>query len=308
MKKLLYGNEPFLIDVELRELKKEVVSGGGCPEDITNISQWDDTVPDLLGQCTLFGGNQVFVIRVEELKEEMDAIFDSDSDVYVIAERVDKRKGIYKRFNKEHCIKVCNKVDAATLNKFILLECKQQGVKIKEDAFSLFIKRMQYYAGEGVSLYTVRTLIQQMAFGVKVDGGVVIDTSVVAAYVPEKVDEKTYRLTEYLFQKNATAYMKLAVHLIQEQDGIGILSALLRTFRVAYKASLYRDKSPKELEKLIGVPSFQYACVMVLSTEKITSCMDILMSGIDSIKLGGKQETCFLDTISKLWQIVGGLE
>lgn len=308
MKKLLYGNEPFLIDAEIRGLKKEVVSGGGCPEDIMYFSQWDDSIPDLLGQCTLFGGKRVYVIRVEELKEEMSAVLKADSDVYVIAERVDKRKNIYKRFSKEHEIKVCNKVDAATLNKFILLECKHCGVQIKEDAFSLFLKRMQYYAGEGVSLYSVRIFIQQMAFGVKADGGNIIDGATIEEYVPEKVDEKTYRLTEYLFQKNATAYMKLAVHLIQEQDGISILSAILRTFRVAYKASLYRDKNPKEIEKLIGVPSFQYACVMALDTEEIASCMDILMSGIDDIKQGNKMEICFLNVISRLWQIVGGLE
>lgn len=309
-KMLLYGNEPYLMDVKIKDIIKE----SGCsPENINYINgwnpdKWDDWQKDLLKtgfQDSLFG-KQAFVVNVEELKEEMSSIFDLKADVYVIAEKVDKRKKIYQEF-KKHGIEICNKVDAATLNKFILREVKKVDVQIKEDAFALFLKRMQYYSNEGVNLYTIRTYVRQMAFSVKADKKDTIDVPVVETYVQEKLDEQTYRLTDYLFKRNGEAYAKLAVNLIQEQDGIGMLSAILRTFRVAYKASLYPKKSPKELEKILGVPGYQYAFVCMLPADKIQCCMDILLRGIEDIKQGNRKDLCFLKTMCELWDVVGGL-
>lgn len=293
---LIYGNEPYLINYELSKLRKKY--------DETEVYHvWTDEIRNALFQLPVLGKEKNIIILLPELQEGMEILTDAPCNICLVVEKLDKRRKIYQHFSK--CRQIpCNKVSASTLENFILRECSRNSVNIREDAFRLFLSRIQYQENESTNLYKIQTCIRQMCFSVKEEQLQCISMEQVNAFVPETVQEQAYHLTNALFQGNSGVYMKLVTTLIKEKDGICMMSALLRTFRLAYKAALYHDKTAKEREALFKVPSYQYAAVQQLSLPDIQICMDILMNGIDEIKSGNGQELCFIKTMSRLWRMV----
>ncbi len=294
--KIIYGNEPYLIDCEISKIKKQ-------HQETTFYYEWVTGMAKEISRPSLLCGRKAAILKLPELSDGMESLLDAECEVCIVIEKLDKRRNIYKKLSSCEQVK-CNKLEMPMLKKFILRELSRCSMNIREDAFSLFLNRVQYQENSSISLYTIQTYIRQMCSGAKAEQLSYVNTTHVNAYVPENADEQVYHLTNALFQKNAKKYMQTAVMLAREKDSILILSALLRTFRVAYKASLYGEKTGTELETLLKVPAFQYAAVRKLSTDEILYCMDILTDGISGIKSGNKTDLCLMAALCELWNAV----
>lgn len=293
---LIYGNEPYLINYELSKIKKN--------HDETEIYYaWTDEARESLFCPPIFGEKKAVILMLPELLEGMEQLLDAPCNVFLVIGKLDKRKKAYQTFSS--CRQVpCNKIDMAMLKNFVLRECSRCSMDIQQNAFTLFLSRIQYQENECTNLYKVRTYIHQMCSSAKADQIQHIGTEHVNAFVPETAQEQAYHLVNFLFQKEPRAYMQLTVTLAEEKDGICMLSSLLRTFRTAYKAALYKDTPKKELENLLNVPAYQYAAVQELSFNSIQTCMDILMAGICEIKSGNNPKLCCIKALCKLWDVV----
>lgn len=293
---LIYGNEPYLINYELSKIKKS--------HDETEVYYaWTEEVKEALFCPPVFGERKAVILKLPELLEGMEPLLDAPCNVFLVISKLDKRKKAYQAFSA--CRQTpCNKINIVMLKNFVLRECSRCSIDIRQDAFNLFLSRIQYQESDYTNLYKVKTYIHQMCFSAKADQMQHIGTEHVNDFVPETAQEQAYHLVNALFRKEAKAYMHLAVMLAEEKDGIYMLSSLLRTFRIAYKAVLYKDKSKKELENLLNVPAYQYAAVQSLSLNDIQTCMDILMDGIYEIKSGNKPLLCSIKALCKLWNMV----
>ena len=79
-----------------------------------------------------------------------------------------------------------------------------------------------------------------------------------------------------------------------------MLSAILRTYRLAFKASLYPEKSSKDCTALIGVPAFQYSAACDIPSEKLLKSMEVIQTAVGNIKNGYPKEDVFYTTLGKL--------
>lgn len=293
---IIHGNEPYLIDYEILKIKQQY-------QETAVYYEWTTELEEALCCPSIFSKKKAVILKLIELQEHMEPLWDAACDVYLIIEKLDKRRKIYKKFSNCHLV-TCNKLDIMSFNKFILREFSRCAMNIKEDAFTLFVNRIQYQENDSVNLYMVQNYVRQICFAAQADTMQFVNIDLINAFLAENVSEHIYHLTNALFQKNAQKYMNLTLTFIKDKNGIYLLSGLLRTFRIAYKAALYEELPPKELEKKLKVPAYQYCVVQKLCPNDIQTCMDILIEGIDEIKSGSTDELCLIYTLCQLWHTV----
>ena len=82
-----------------------------------------------------------------------------------------------------------------------------------------------------------------------------------------------------------------------------MLSMLLRTFRLAFKASLYKNQ--QELGVLLGVPVYQYKNALDIPVTSLNKIIDIINCAINSIKTGRcDAENIFILTIGNIFSVL----
>ena len=130
-----------------------------------------------------------------------------------------------------------------------------------------------------------------------------ITKEAVDTFVIESNTSKTFALTKELLKRNDKKLFMLAKHFIDDKENpIGMLSLLLRSFRLAYKASLYYgDKNDAEISKLLGVPAYQFKEAAEYAPEQISNVLDLIQSGVSEIKTGmASPEVVFINTLAKM--------
>ena len=287
---LVYGDEPYLID----EFRKNVIKEVEIPEmNLLDTVEFDEEEQRFLCQQSLFGGKKVMIFRAKSLKESQELISyiadkKNDTAVYIFCRDIDKRSKVYKSF-KEDEIKVCNKIHQDALVLTCVRFVQKAGCKITKEACDRFLELINYYSDE-VNLYDVRNSLKRLCTYPE------ITTEVVENLVMDRQTEDIYSLIQLIMQKKPAEVYRQADLILQNQKNnvIGILSLLLRSYRLAYKMQVCNCTL-----KDLNVNYRTY--VPRLSADACDQAMNIIEKAVMDIKRGFyTPEIALKITLSKL--------
>lgn len=297
MIRVLFGEEPFLLDKE----KKEFLGKGNGMAMI--FSELSEDIWDCARQYPLLTEkNYIFVncksIEEKKLEKFVDGDMPEHTDIMIIVDEVDKRKTVYKKLNKLGFIEEVSKVSDRELQGFIVSLVKEAGREISCDAYEHFVSICGYKTEKSVNLYTIKNYIELLCMCPTIDRNT-IDT-----FVTAMDSTNIFAMANCIFDGNNRRVFYLADKFLSEkQNVIAMLSALLRNFRLAHKATFFSDIDRSQLGKMIGVPVYQFERALDFSPEQIAKSMDIIQKGISNVKTGkGDANRIFIFTLSKIIQ------
>lgn len=274
MVKLIYGEEVYLLD---KNVEAEI-SGIELPE--MNVAYYDDEydIASVERDCStepFLADKRAVVLRFTELKasdalKELIKSIPDTTILLIVAEKVDKRSGLFKALQKDAV--QCVKPDIAKVVTLISKVAEKEGCKVDRDAAEEMINRLGYYAEEEVNLYSVVGMTRQLASS----GDITL--SLVKAMLPESAAGKVWSLLSLICdRKSEEAFALLSYLLDSGESGIGILSVLLKSFRLAWKERIGVSDN---------VPRFQYAAATKYNEKSLLAAQEALETGIEQIKSG----------------------
>lgn len=304
MIQLLFGTEPYLIDNKVSNAKKSVSEFG-----FAEFEEYSEEVEEYASQYPICDPKHIIVLYVHSLKNDNKMLkflktTDLDmNDIYIISNEVDKRTALYKYLEKNNMVYECNKVSDDDFRKFILLVIKNEGGQITEAAYNLFKDRCGYYLSDDITLYTIKIYLQQLMFANKEKK---IYEETVLSIVPETLDHKVYALTNLLLQKNGDKLFSMLQGLIEDKENpIGMLSSLLRCFRLTYKAALFDELNEQKLGSILGAPAYQFKAALKYSPKIIEQALDLLQDSVNKIKGGAADPEVIMHvTLGKLLSLL----
>lgn len=273
----------------VRNLKIEGLTAG---KPIEKYDGWNPQVEDAWRTGSIFG-NKCIVVELDKLEADstMEKSFqntDADNDLIISAKKVQQNTRIYKLLSKIGKQVVCEKLKEPDLENHILKGLKHLHIKMTGDACRLFIDRSGYYEKEEVTLYTINTYLKQLAFSSEK-----ITVDIVDLIIPKLLEENINKMTVLLFSKQKKEFLQLVSDLLEnKQEVVGMLGLLLRHYRIAYKALLYKDKNERELQEHLGLRNRQMKTIQEVrscSEEQILDGIAILQAAADDIKSGRVQ-------------------
>lgn len=271
---LLYGNEPYCVSYH----KAQAIKKLAMPElDSATFSEFSEDVTNFCSSVSMFGGQKLCILQVEELKsldtkEFREFMNETSCDVLIIPEKVDGRMKQGKFF-KSLPLHACDKVSENGLKKMIKNFLGEE-VKIEDDAMNELVKRLHYLDREDVNLFTVRSVCSILG---AYTNSITIEN--VKNLVDNYEEDNAFVLIDCVLNKNISA-IRHQENLLNRQgkSSIGALSAMLREYRIAYKL-VYLNKSLND----IGV---KFSKLKGLSPKNILRGMEILTGVIEGIKTG----------------------
>lgn len=279
MLKILYGNEPYLID----HFKKKLTEGLAFPEmNLLTLREWSREVPDFLSTYPVMDEFRVVVLYLDSFKEFEKAVSGNEEFLssviasptqrfVVITGDVDKRTSFYKKLSKDaHKVLLsCEKMDEVRLKKAIMTEVTRLGATMDDDTYALFADKENYAERDDINLLNVYGDIARLA---SYDKHITKET--VELLVKANIQENVFGICKMIQSGNLRALKGQAE--VLEGSEIGVLSALLREYRLAFKGKFFSAKE-------IGV---KYIALSGLSMQEITEGMSFILSVIDGMKDG----------------------
>lgn len=290
---LVYGQEPYLID----KYRKEITGKIETPEfNYMETDVFTDEVAGFLSQYPMLGSEKVLIFRAKSLKECEELLnFISkkgkNPKVYLFVKEVDKRTKLFKQFTKDE-IKAFDKVSQEVLEKTIMQYIRNRDCEIAPEAYQQYLMLINYYADE-TNLYDVLHSLDRLC------SAKVITSDIVAKMVINRETEDVFSLIRLIMEDRYDDVYHQADLILQSQQNniIGVLSLLLRNYRLAYKRRVCNCSL-----KALGAAYNTY--VPDLSVEACDLSMNILDETISKIKRGFyKPEVALKVCLAKLCQI-----
>lgn len=284
MLSVLYGNEPYLIEDIVKKAQMEV-------SDISfaKFNDFSHDVIEYAAQYPFCGTKQVAIVYMSTLDKNdiLTDYIDNPSvttDIYISVGEVDKRTSLYKKLLKENMLHECNKLNQELFQKFVLREIKRNNSKIDKETFFYFQKQSGYFESADVTLHTINIYLKQLAYN---DQDGIITKDDIDIFITETLDQTSLSLAKFLLKQEETEMFNLAKMLIDKKENpITMLSLITRSFRLAYKATLYEELGAKEIATLIGVPTYQFKDGLMYKAEILEKALDCLQDGVNQIKEG----------------------
>lgn len=212
-----------------------------------------------------------------------------DCDLYVYADKVNKNLNVYKAFGEN--VQEFKRVDAATLQTYILHYINKRNAKITKDAYALFIERIGYLGEQTeTTLWDIFQTLNQL---VLLNGG-----QITAEIVEQEVRNQyadIYSLSK-LYMTGQFEKLLEAVDTLSEEKGfssIRTLSLLLRNWRCAYQ------------KKVLGWQVWNVYVKADMTGKDLMREMKIIADGIRNIKTGLYTEQNGLKMV--VLQMIGGM-
>lgn len=298
MVKLYYGNEPYYLSAE----KKKILSQKSIDAGIYN--SWEEA-KEMVNVLPVSASRRTVVLELEKLTAEESLLtYLKDpaefTDLFIFTGNADQNSRVYKLIKTKYGQMQCNKLPAQLLKKWILKQLANYGAAITQEAYELFLRRISYFDDPDCSLYTVKNLIFQMAFYHNQ-----ITEDIVKEAVPETLNEKIFALNTCLFSGNYASVFRLSQALLESQEQpIAMLSAMLRAFRLAYKAALFPEIRGKELDSMLGAPHYQYSGASKYPMPVLQECIFAILNAVNGIKAGSPARAVFVTALGNLCEII----
>lgn len=289
-KYLVYGDEPFLID----KFRKKLSSKVKIPEmNLLDTDVFEEEEQRFLSQYPMFGDKKILIYRAKSLKEcteilEYLSTKGNSTDVYFFPQSVDKRSKAYKMFKKEEIV-LHNKLAQDVLDRTIQQFIKKVGCEINTDAYRLLLELLNYYSEE-TNLYDVQHALDRIC------GSKTITKDIVESTVMDHGTENIFHLIHLIMRKQYKEMYRQADLILRGQSNnvIGVLSLLLRSYRLSYKMQSC-NCSLKALN--VSYNTF----VPKLTATEANQAMNIIDQAIMKIKSGYySAEIAFKITLAKL--------
>lgn len=295
---IIYGDEPYIIEKWIQK------QGSNSNEWNTSyFEELTDEVFELAKQYPFMSDKRVIVVKIktlgnnEALLSYLENPLDS-TDLILVPQTIDKRSNVYKRCKKLNLLKECNKLNDASLRKFVGNLVQLQNGIISEEMYLYFIQRIGYFSDERVTLYDVVNAIKQLLFSSKE-----VTEEIISTLVEESFHEKTYVLTKYLFQKDTKQLFYHLERFLQEGESpIGMLSLVLRNFRILYKKDLYADQ--KDISNQLGISPYQLNQIGFCNKVQAENAIQLLQNGVNMIKNGNDGRIVMISVLSKIVTIL----
>ena len=193
-------------------------------------------------------------------------------NLFIVLKKADSRTKLIKRLTSAGFFKSCDKFDDVHKVRQVLeYELKRREAVMSEAAMSEFLRRINYLSYEDMTLsYAVNLLDGCVAISKEITPEIVIKM------VPEHREPNVFGLINLIKNKEVDKLTE-EIALIPEDEAIGKMSLLLRSYRIAFKARFYklgdiaknaRDEFPQ------------------MATEDLVRSMEIITDLIEGIKTG----------------------
>ena len=303
MVKIVYGNEPYRIDHEVRKLT----------ENTAYYVQTFDTMDGMKEflQSISFFGVPCAVYKVGDVKKEKKELLHlmeecpEESCLIIRTERLDNSKfwNAWKRKSGIFCDKLSEKAYQCWIKKaFQSLDCP-----ITEPMLRYFIDRSAYAyqerregKDETIDLYQIAIFIKQIVFASLETG---VSREIIDQVVPAAVGKSWELASKLLF--DPMEGMKLAVELFDYgNNSLMLYGMLLRNYRIAKKALLLSEMPEKEILTFLGLTEKQMRGIWAyrkLPEERLDTVMAILIEAVNRTKISfGNERNLFIQTMAKL--------
>lgn len=290
MLKILIGNEPYLVDCLARkECRLQ------CPEfNFLKSSSYGAEEEEFLSGYPLMDDKRVLLLILKKLDDLKGACYDkwaNDDETAVVIAKVseyDARTSFYKECVKKGLIVSCSKKD---LNPSIVaLLKKRAGDVVPELVLEAMVKRVGYLENDAVNMYTLVGYLNTL-----LSLGEDVTIELMESVVPSYFKEDVFSLAKMICSKNVQDLRKQAELL--RGDEIRTLSALLREFRISYKAKYFSLKE-------IGV---SYSSFLKKDKEYLLYGISVIGRVVDGIKNGTIiTKGCLMDVFLQLLNWEGG--
>ncbi len=272
---LVYGEEPYLID----KFRKKIIDEVKTPEfNLMETSEFTEAEQNFLCQHALFGDKKVLIYRANSLKESGEFVkYVSEkgktTDTYIFVQEVDRRSKVYKMFKKEE-VQVFKKLSRDVLEKTVMQFVKKAGCEITTEAYQLYLQLINYDSEE-TNLYDVLHSLKRLC-AVKE-----ITKETVEYTVLDREQENIFLLIQLIMQGKYSDVFRQAELILQNQPNnvIGVLSLLLRSYRLAYKMEVCHCSL-----SALGVNGRTF--VPRMSADRCSEAMDVLDDMVNLIKRG----------------------
>lgn len=273
MLEILYGNEPYLIDCHINK----AISRLTLPDINYYVSEIaDDVFFEFLRTAPVMDDTKIAVLKVISLKELNNISFGTIPDnciVYVVPGEVDARC----KFFKEHKSIAYEKLSYAELERFVVRFVSSSGCRFLEGAKEVFLKRENYADMPDVTLFTILGDLKNL-LGVSE----CISKETVEKLVPQRTKDNAFAIASLIAKNDLNGLLEQA-KLLGGME-IPTLGALLREYRLAYKALYFQPSS-------IGVSKITFS---YLPGKRIVQAMEYLTNLIEGLKQSKVPKDCSL--------------
>lgn len=238
MIQVIYGEEPYLVDFEVRKL----TGNADAEYRLTTYQEWSSDIITTISEYSFFGTPVVIIKcadipKCEEFLQLVEKVNEGDYTLIILPDKVDKRTSVYKFLQKRGIIKECPKVSSQQLVSFIIKKSASYGMQIEKDAAHYLGCRIGYFDDDTVNLYTAAISVSKLYFS----GCTCITKNDINLQIEENINCKVYELFNVLLDGDMARYFKLYRELTRTENPIGIVSCLLRSARIGLKAAACKD-------------------------------------------------------------------
>lgn len=284
MIRLIFGEETYLLD----QAVETSVSGISMPE--MNVTEFGDgydveAVEQICFTEPFLSKQRAVILRLTELRadeglKKLVGRVPAETIMVVAADKVDKRSALYKAFRKNTL--ECNKPGQREIFDLVRRVAEKDGRTAGNDATAEMIKRLNYYDDAGINLYAVIGCVRQLAQS----GDITLP--LVRAMLPESSAGKAWNLLTLICERRMTEAFSLLAYLLDSgESAIGLLSLVLRGFRLAWKESAG--------VLVEGNLRYQYAPAAGYPAKDLFLIQEILEKAVMQMKSGAEA-----DTVSRL--------
>lgn len=301
---LCYGNEEYLKDWIIKELKKNFVDPAfetlnyvhydgkdiGV-EDIINASETlpfmsDKKIVIIEDSPLLSSGKGGSADEEERLNDYFSNLNDSTCLIFIVkGDKIDKRKKLVKGIKKNGAIIELNKISSKELNSWVEKIFKKNKKKISRNNVYYFIQSTGYLdSNSEKNLYDLENEITKLSSYVGNREEITKDD--IDKNLAKTLQNNIFNLLDAIGKKKTDIALTLLNEMILDNEPIQkITYMIIRQFRLLFMAKLYWEKGygPKDITKKLGV--HPYATQKVMEQGKhfssselekiIKKCLDI---------------------------------
>jgi len=253
------GDEPMCVDKAVRKALE------GIDEmNILKVETLNDDVEEFLRTLPFFPSKKAVYLTVSDISEaDIPGLFQNpeefvDSVLVVKARNYDGKKAFVKELQKANLLKICDKTSVSqNLSYYVQKMAEKEGLVLSTEALNELLKREGYGVCEEVTLYTIQNDLRSLrdACGEKPS---VSDVS----RLVERHDVGNSFILSDMIRGNDIAGLRRQSEELRGQE-IAALSALLREYRLCYKAYFFSPAEcgtnfmPKKMPKALALRGIQ---------------------------------------------------
>jgi len=248
MVQLLYGQERYLLDLEI---KKHIKAFKGEATFIERRDVFDSETLNSLYVVSFFSPIKLVIIKgrfksimTEDLLKYLKKPNADTTVLLVSTDAVDKRKKAFKELMKVNQVKEFSKVSKDKALQFIIKNCTHE---INHELGLYILERCGYLASNDIDLFTPKSILVKLNnYPDK------LTQQVIDALVEPHLETDTFKLIDALMSGNKDISMKYLTGKLETKNGIGTLSLIIRNLRIIGKIQLGFNS------KDIGIPPFVF--------------------------------------------------